>query len=279
MDHRPRRGAWLLAPALTLALAACVGVGDGASSAGATSTAAPTTTQVPTTSSNATTEPTTTTRPTTTTTAAPTTTSPRPDTPELLRRGDRGAAVEAVQRRLAELGYWAGPVDEVFGPLTEQAVVAIQKAAGLERDGVVGPRTRQALEQGRQPQARSRTGRVLEVDERRQLLLVVDDGRVRWTFNTSTGTDERYTYGDRRYLADTPHGRWEIYRQIDGWRESHLGRLYKPKYFHRDGIALHGYTNVPPYAASHGCVRVTLAAIDWIWAEDVAPIGTPVWVY
>jgi lipoprotein-anchoring transpeptidase ErfK/SrfK len=36
---------------------------------------------------------------------------------------------------------------------------------------------------------------------------------------------------------------------------------------------------VPPYAASHGCVRVTLAAIDWIWAEDVAPIGTPVWVY
>lgn len=273
MDRRRPRGAWLLAPTLTLGLAACAGVGDGASSAGATSTAAPTT-------SSTTTEPTTTIRPTTTTTtAAPTTTSPRPDTPELLRRGDRGAAVEAVQRRLAELGYWVGPVDGVFGPLTEQAVFTIQKAAGLERDGVVGPRTRQALEQGRRPQARSRAGRVLEVDERRQLLLVVDDGRVRWTFNTSTGTDEHYTYGDRRYLADTPHGRWEIYRQIDGWRESHLGRLYKPKYFHRDGIALHGYTNVPPYAASHGCVRVTLAAIDWIWAEDVAPIGTPVWVY
>ena len=143
----------------------------------------------------------------------------------------------------------------------------------------MGLRTRQALEQGQRPEARSRAGRVLEVDERRQLLLVVDDGRVRWTFNTSTGTDEHYTYGGRRYVADTPHGRWKIYRQIDGWRESHLGRLYKPKYFHRDGIALHGYTNVPPYAGSHGCVRVTLAAIDWIWAEDVAPIGTPVWVY
>jgi peptidoglycan hydrolase-like protein with peptidoglycan-binding domain len=267
MNHRPPRSAWLLAPALTLALAACAGVGDGASSAGATSTAAPTTTQEPTTSSTtATTEPT-------------TTTSPRPDTPGLLRRGDRGAAVEAAQRRLRELGYWVGPVDRVFGPLTEQAVFAIQKAAGLERDGVVGPRTRQALEQGRRPQARSRAGRVVEVDERRQLLLVVGDGRVRWTLNTSTGTDEYYTYGGRRYLADTPHGRWEIYRQIDGWRESHLGRLYKPKYFHRDGIALHGYTNMPRYAASHGCVRVTLAAIDWIWAEDVAPIGTPVWVY
>ncbi|HEX5880133.1 MAG TPA: L,D-transpeptidase family protein [Actinomycetota bacterium] len=279
MGRRRPRGAWLLAPALTLALAACAGVGDGAS-AGATSTAAPITPQAPTTSSTTTTtEPTTTTRPTTTTTAAPTTTSPRPDTPELLRRGDRGPAVDAVQRRLRELGYWVGPVDEVFGSLTEQAVFAIQKAAGLERDGVVGPRTRQALEEGRRPQARSRAGRVLEVDERRQLLLVVADGRVRWTFNTCTGTDEHYTYGGRRYLADTPHGRWEIYRQIDGWRESHLGRLYRPKYFHRDGIALHGYTNVPPHAASHGCVRVTLAAIDWMWAEDVAPIGTLVWVY
>src|SRR5918992_4590487 len=120
MDRRRPRGARLLAPALTLALAACAGVGDGASSAEATSTAAPTTTQLPTTSSNATTEPTTTTRPTTTTTAAPTTTSPRPDTPGLLRRGDRGAAVEVVQRRLRELGYWVGPVDRVFGPLTAQ---------------------------------------------------------------------------------------------------------------------------------------------------------------
>jgi L,D-transpeptidase catalytic domain/Putative peptidoglycan binding domain len=240
MDRRRPRGAWLLATALTLALAAC----GGASSARATSTAAPTTTQAPTTSSTTTTtEPTTTTRPSTTTTAAPTTTWPRPDTPKLLRRGDRGAAVEAVQRRLAALGYWVGPVDGVFGPLTEQAVFAVQ------------------------------------VDERRQLLLVVDDGRVRWVLNTSTGTNEHYTYGGRRYLADTPHGRWEVYRQIDGWRESHLGRLYKPKYFHRDGIALHGYTDVPPYAASHGCVRVTLAAIDWIRPEDVAPIGTAGWVY
>ena len=228
MDRRRPRGAWLLASALTLALAACAGVGDGASSAGATSTVARTTTQAPTTSSTTTTtEPTT----TTTTTAAPTTTSPRPNTPELLRPGDRGAAVETVQRRLRERGRWVGPVDGVFGPLTEQAAFAIQKAAGLERDGVVGPRTRQALQQDRRPKARSRAGRVLEVDERRQLLPVVDDSRVRWTLNTSTG------------------------------------------------IALHGYTNVPPYAASHGCVRVTLAAIDWIWAEDVAPIGTPIWVY
>jgi hypothetical protein len=163
--------------------------------------------------------------------------------------------VEAVQRRLRELGYWVGPVDGVFGSLTEQAVFAIRTAAGLERDGVVGPRTRLALEQGRRREARSRAGRVLEVDERRQPLLVVDDGRVRWTLNTSTGTDEHYRYDGRRYLADTPHGRWEIYRQIDGWRESHLGRLYRPKYFHHDGIACtatRACRRMPPPTAACG---------------------------
>ena len=116
MDRRHPRGAWLLAPALTLALAACAGDGDGTSSPGATSTAAPTTTQATATNSTTSTEPTTTTRPSTTTTAGPATTSPRPDTPGLLRRGDQGAAVETVQRRLQELGYWARPVDGVVGP-------------------------------------------------------------------------------------------------------------------------------------------------------------------
>jgi peptidoglycan hydrolase-like protein with peptidoglycan-binding domain len=44
--------------------------------------------------------------------------------------------VEAVRRRLRELDYWVGPADGVFGLFTEQAFFAIQKAAGLERDGI-----------------------------------------------------------------------------------------------------------------------------------------------
>jgi hypothetical protein len=184
-----------------------------------------------------------------------------------------------VQRRLDALGYWLGPVDGKFGTLTRQAVYALQKAAGISRDGVVGPRTREALDEGVRPDARSDSGRVVEIDLDHQLLLLVDEGRVEHVLNTSTGTFEHYTYGDRRYLADTPRGRWEIYRQVDGWRESHLGRLYMPKYFHRDGIAVHGYTFVPPYPASHGCVRVSLAAMEWVWRSDRMPIGTRVWVY
>jgi lipoprotein-anchoring transpeptidase ErfK/SrfK len=36
---------------------------------------------------------------------------------------------------------------------------------------------------------------------------------------------------------------------------------------------------VPPFPVSHGCVRVSDEAIDWIWANDIMPIGTEVWVF
>jgi lipoprotein-anchoring transpeptidase ErfK/SrfK len=30
---------------------------------------------------------------------------------------------------------------------------------------------------------------------------------------------------------------------------------------------------------SHGCSRVSDEAINWIWANNLLPIGTDVWVY
>ena len=61
----------------------------------------------------------------------------------------------ALQQRLTELGYWNGKADGSFGSLTQQAVYALQKAAGLSRDGVVGTKTQKALDQGVRPKPRS----------------------------------------------------------------------------------------------------------------------------
>jgi hypothetical protein len=36
---------------------------------------------------------------------------------------------------------------------------------------------------------------------------------------------------------------------------------------------------VPPYPASHGCARVSIPAMNWIWANDKLPLKTRVWVY
>ncbi|MGM0619348.1 MAG: L,D-transpeptidase family protein [Actinomycetota bacterium] len=199
--------------------------------------------------------------------------------PVTLQRGDEGPAVAALQRALRDSRYWVDGIDGVFGLNTEHAVLAVQKAHGLTRDGIYGPATRAALGTGSRPTPRSTSGNVVEFDEDRQLLLLVEDGVTRWTFHAAGGDESSYTYGGSTYYAATPNGTWSIYREVDGWRVSHLGRLYRPKYFHTAGIAVHGYASVPAYAASHGCVRVGMDQMDWLWANDEMPIGRTVWVY
>ena len=53
--------------------------------------------------------------------------------------------VREVQRTLRALGYRPGPIDGLFGPLTERAVLRFQRAEALEPDGIVGPRTSRRL--------------------------------------------------------------------------------------------------------------------------------------
>lgn len=206
--------------------------------------------------------------------------SPTPPAARVLQRGDRGPAVRELQARLHQLHYWVGPIDGVFGVLTEQAVYAFQAYEGLTVDGRLADTTSARLDRADPPQARSIAGDVIEVDKQRQVLFVVRDGRTVWVFNTSTGTGERYRHPDgHTAVADTPDGRFEIEWQVDGWRRGDLGPMWRPKYFHRDGLAIHGYGSVPPDEASHGCVRLRFAAMDLIWADGYAPLGTSVWVY
>jgi peptidoglycan hydrolase-like protein with peptidoglycan-binding domain len=211
----------------------------------------------------------------------PTPTTPAPASPvprRKLKAGAKGADVLALQQRLTELGYWNGKADGKFGDTTRQAVYALQKAAGVGRDGSVGPKTFKALDNGVRPKARSTSGTLIEIDLKRQLLLLVTDGQVTQTFNTSTGSNEYYQQEGETYLADTPRGKFKVSRQIDGWRDAPLGLLWRPKYFN-GGIAVHGAPSVPPYPASHGCARVSIAAMNWLWKNDAIPLKTKVWVY
>jgi hypothetical protein len=53
--------------------------------------------------------------------------------------------VEATQERLAQLGYYNGPVDGVFGPATRDAVANYQIASQLNVTGSLSPDTLQSL--------------------------------------------------------------------------------------------------------------------------------------
>ena len=192
-----------------------------------------------------------------------------------LRIGSKGKAVLAAQKRLAALGYWLGKPDGVYDSATAHAVTALQKVAGLSRDGILGPHTAKALAAGTKPKARSKRGYAFEVDLRHQVLLYVRHGHVQLIFDTSTGSGKYYYSGGARHHAVTPKGTYHVFRAIKGWHKAPLGLLYSPRYFN-GGIAIHGSLSIPAAPASHGCVRVTVGAMDYIWAHKLLPMGRTV---
>ncbi|MFC7489635.1 MULTISPECIES: L,D-transpeptidase family protein [unclassified Knoellia] len=196
-----------------------------------------------------------------------------------LERGHTGADVLALQKRLAQLRYWVGTPDGTFGHLTQQAVWALQKVAGVSRTGKVAAVERSLLSRGVRTRPRSTSGNVLEVDLARQLLFVIGNGALVYVLNTSTGSGERYYSGSSWKTARTPTGSYSIYyRWPNGWQNGSLGSMWRPTYWKGD-FAIHGSQSIPPYPASHGCCRVSTAAQDMLWAQGRVAIGRRVWVY
>lgn len=198
-----------------------------------------------------------------------------------------GAETERAQWRLLELGFWIQNANGDYGVTTRQAVMAFQKYYGMTTDGVLGDETAAALTAVTQrPIARADAGTLIEIDKAKQLLFFVIDGQTEWILNTSTGSEISYDEPDQntpgeRQTGDsiTRTGLHTIYRERpDGWWEGDLGEIYRPKYF-SGGQAVHGSNSIPDYPASHGCVRVSVPAMDWIWDAGVMPRDTPVWVH
>lgn len=251
-----------------------------------------TTTTPPTTSTPTTTSSTMTTSTTTTTTTlpeVPTITVPVEAMAEPLVSIGTSSGPEAtrVQQRLLDLGFWLQSTDGQYGVTTKQAVMAFQKYNGLETSGAVDEETAALMSTvTEKPRGRTQAGTVVEVDKSRQLLFFVVDGRTEWVLNVSTGSEIPYREPNQRDPGTweegdslTRPGLFKVNREREeGWWDGDLGSIYRPKYFD-GGIAVHGSYSIPDYPASHGCVRVSTAAMDWIWESDLMPMRTPVWVH
>lgn len=193
-----------------------------------------------------------------------------------LSRGDSGSDVKSLQQSLANKGYWCGSADGVFGHLTQQAAWAVQKQNGLVKDGIVGPQTRNALANGTLPKPVGGSGSRVEVHLNKQLLLVVSGGKTKRAFNTSTGNGEYYWLHGKRYRATTPTGSWNVYSAYSGgWQNGDLGRMWRPMYYN-SGWAVHGSDSIPTYPASHGCSRLSTAAMDLLWSTGAMYVGSRV---
>lgn len=198
-----------------------------------------------------------------------------------------GEATRVVQQRLLDLGFWLAAVDGEYGTTTRQAVMAFQKYHLIEATGEVDPATAELLTtMPIRAVAAARTGDLVEINKATQLLFVVRGGVTMWVFNASTGNGLPYEEEDQntpgkivRDVALTPDGEWKVNRERpEGWWDGDLGQIYRPKYF-KGGVAVHGSGSVPNYPASHGCVRVTVAAMDFIWERDLMPMRSKVWVH
>ena len=159
-----------------------------------------------------------------------------------LRIGSHGPAVRALKERLWDLGFALPGIDAGFGYRTYEAVLAFQKFHGLPRTGRIGNGLWRALWGANRPRPRVKRGDYIEVDKSRQVLMEVRGGNVVRVVHVSTGA-----------TGNTPVGTWRVYREVFGWDWI----LYHPMYF-LGGFAIHGYPSVPPWPASHGCVRVPM---------------------
>ena len=198
-----------------------------------------------------------------------------------------GPSTQASQLKLLELGFWLADPNGKFDDTTAQAVMAFQKSFQLRPTGNINAATAFLLDRMSIPATATTTeGTLAEVDKSRQLLFLVQDGITTYVMNASTGDDRAYEEPDGntpgvmiKGTAVTPVGSFKIDRERpDGWWIGDLGQIYRPKYF-VGGVAIHGSMSVPAYPASHGCVRVTVKAMDFIWDNDILPRGTQVLVY
>lgn len=255
-----------VAVALALTLAACSS-GDAGRSAKSKAASGTTMSTLPALAPETTTSSTTTTEPTTTTTAAPAQASLAASIPEVM----------ALQERLAKLGYDVGLPDGRLGARLTYSLMAFQKVEGLTRDGQDGPETQQALATASPPGPMVPGGAStrIEIDVARQVLFHWVDGSLARILPVSTGNNERYCVDGECDVAVTPGGSFRIGRKAAGLEVAPLGELWWPMYFNR-GIAIHGSPSVPPYPASHGCIRIPMYAAPTFYNQVSA--GTRVHV-
>jgi peptidoglycan hydrolase-like protein with peptidoglycan-binding domain len=179
--------------------------------------------------------------------------------------GARGQSVRLLQSELDALHY-AVPLSGALDEGTGNALVAYRKMTGLQRVPYAGRKVFELLARGAGTfHVRYRgDGRHVEADLTKQVLAEIEPGgRVR----------EIYTISSGKPSTPTVLGRFRVYEKTPG--ENSEG-MVDSNYFIR-GYAIHGYAEVPTYAASHGCLRVPIpdAPAIYGWVQ----VGTPVDVY
>ena len=178
--------------------------------------------------------------------------------------GDTGGAVKIFNKLLAKQGY-VNDENPIYDSATGRAVLAYHKVNGEERTESATKSMFKKLAKGKggynlhHPGA----GKHVEVDLSRQVMVLAKHGKV----------DEIYTVSTGKASTPTILGKYSFYRKEPGFN-SHA--MYYSVYF-QGGYATHGYSSVPDYPASHGCVRNPIPNSKHIY--DWIDLGDTIYIY
>ncbi|MCL5985276.1 MAG: L,D-transpeptidase family protein [Actinobacteria bacterium] len=178
---------------------------------------------------------------------------------EKIAIGSEGKDVYEIEKRLTRLSFNPGKVDEIYDIKTKFAIRTFQSVNGIIPTGVVDEETLKKLENPKKLQVENKYIKdLIEVNLTRQILVLVSGGKIKYILPVSSG----------KKGYDTPTGYYFVNGLWPGWHDvvnkPWTGKMYNSIYFW-GSYAIHGSTSVPPYPASHGCIRITYWDADLIF--------------
>jgi hypothetical protein len=178
--------------------------------------------------------------------------------------GSHGMEISLLKEGLRALGYPAGSGPSWTDKLARE-LMAFRKTNNMARIFTANRQLFEMVFSGRggfrliHPQA----GKHVEFDWSRQVLALAQDGRVVATYHASSGKPS----------TPTVFGTYHFYLKSAG---TNAKGMFDSNFFIR-GYAIHGYPDVPAYAASHGCIRIPNADAPTVFGW--VAVGDPIYVY
>ncbi|HET9591553.1 MAG TPA: L,D-transpeptidase [Solirubrobacterales bacterium] len=163
-----------------------------------------------------------------------------------LHPGECGKVVKGFKQELAKMGYVSGG-GKCFNGRLGREVLAYRKVNDMNRSQKAGAGLVKKVFGGKggyRPKYPN-AGEHAEVPLSKQVLVLIKKGKPFAIYPVSTGKPS----------TPTITGHYTFYRQEPGYNSE---GMYYSFYWH-NGYAVHGYAEVPNYAASHGCVRTFIA--------------------
>jgi peptidoglycan hydrolase-like protein with peptidoglycan-binding domain len=180
--------------------------------------------------------------------------------------GSSGRYVKGMLTGLRRLAIRIPGMGTRFSTRVKDSVMAFQKAYRLPRTYVFNTQNWRKLDGARRIRPRyAGPSTHIEVDKGRQILMIVKGGKVFGLIAVSTGA-----------TGNTPEGRFRIQQKHPYTTSGYGGILVRTMGFVGD-FAIHGYSPVPPYPASHGCIREPIWACYWTY--DQSWVGETLYVY